>query len=135
MALIVWSPDLEVGVKIIDEQHYALVGMINRLSEAMSSGKGKLVLGAILGELIDYTGKHFATEERLMREHAYAHSPSHQAEHRELVRRVTEFKQKFDDGGGSLAISVLNFLCDWLKKHIQESDKKFGKHLLDCGVR
>jgi hemerythrin len=135
MSLIVWGQNLEVGVAMIDAQHRELVAIVNRLSDAMAAGKGKAVVGVILMELITYTQKHFETEERLMREHAYVSAPSHQSEHRALVKRVSEFKAKFDSGAATLAISVLNFLCDWLKTHIQESDKKLGKYLVEQGVK
>lgn len=58
------------------------------------------------------TQTHFATEENLMREHAYDHASSHQTEHPNLVKRVTDFKSQFDAGTVALAIPVPNFLGD-----------------------
>ena len=37
---------------------------------------------------------------------------------------VAELKAKFATGGVALAIDVMNFLRDWLKKHTLKSDKE-----------
>jgi hemerythrin len=135
MALIVWGPTLQVGIKIIDQQHKGLIDLINRLNEAMAAGKGKTVLGEILQELIRYTQTHFATEERLMSEHPYESAPTHKAEHSKFMKTVGAFKSDFESGNAAISVTVLNFLCDWLKDHIQHSDKKFGRALASSGVK
>ena len=71
MALIKWTSALSVAVPEIDLQHQKLVSLINQLHESMLSGKGREVLGGVLNELIDYTKRHFADEEELMRRHNY----------------------------------------------------------------
>ena len=134
MAFISWDSKLTVGVKIIDEQHKTLVELVNRLHDAMASGQGKMILGNILSELIGYTQSHFSTEEQLMHDHAYVYALGHEAEHRKLVKDVAEFKQKFDHGNATLSVAMLNFLCNWLQVHIQESDKRLGEHLVSKGV-
>jgi hemerythrin-like metal-binding protein len=134
MSLIVWSPILHVGIQIIDEQHKKLIDIINRLNEAMSQGKGKAVMGRILDELIEYTKTHFSMEERLMREHTYSHSPSHQSEHKKFIKSIGDFKTKYESGDTTLSVSILTFLCDWLTHHIQESDKALGRELREKNV-
>ncbi len=135
MPMFIWGPELMVGVQIIDDQHLGLVDLINRLSDAMRSGKGNEVLGVILYKLIQYTESHFATEEQLMREHNYTYASSHQVAHRKLIGRVTQFKAEFESDEVALSISVLDFLCDWLRQHIQQSDKKFAQELNALGVK
>jgi len=62
---------LSVNIQSIDEQHKKLVALVNNLNDAMSSGKGQLIMGKILDDLVAYTKTHFATEERLMTTHTY----------------------------------------------------------------
>lgn len=130
MALIDWSDRLSVNVGTIDADHKRLVAMANELYEAMRGGKGKDALGKILDGLISYTRTHFAREESYMSLHDYPKAADHRAEHAAFVKKVGEVKAKFDAGDGSvLSMQVLNFLAEWLAKHIQGSDRALGVYL------
>jgi len=135
MALITWGPMLFVGVKEIDEQHKKLVELVNQLNDAMHGGQGKQALAPVLNELIRYTQYHFGTEERLMAAHPYEASPAHKEEHRKFVTDVSAFKAKFDSGNAMISTEIMNFLRDWLSKHILQTDKKFAKSLNAAGVK
>lgn len=135
MSLLVWGPNLRVGITLIDQQHERLVALINALNDTMGAGKSRSVLAGILDELISYTNTHFASEEDLMRQHAYGDAPSHKSEHSQLLAKVADFKQQFDSGNTKIAGSLLTFLCDWLSEHILGTDMRFGRTLLEKGVK
>jgi hemerythrin-like metal-binding protein len=135
MALITWSPMLAVGVKEIDDQHQKLVALVNQLNDAMHAGKGKEALSPVLNELVRYTAYHFGTEEKLMAKHTYASTTEHKAEHVKFVADVTAFKKKFESGNAMISTEIMNFLRDWLSKHILQTDKKFAKALNALGVK
>lgn len=126
MAFIEWSDDLSVKNLIIDSEHKKLVETTNKLHAAMREGKGSAVLGNILNELITYTKTHFKNEENIMRQHNYVHLDEHIAEHNTFVKEVETFYEKYKSGSVAVTISLISFLKDWLVKHIQGSDKKFG---------
>ena len=71
MELISWKDSLNVGIVEIDEQHKKLVGLINKLFEAMANGKSSEIMKSVLGELSNYVNTHFATEEKLMKQFGY----------------------------------------------------------------
>jgi hemerythrin len=129
-----WSPALSVNVKQFDDQHKKLVNMVNDLHDAMKIGKGNEVLGKILDGLISYTASHFADEERLMTTHAYPGFSAHKVEHEKLVKQVLELQQKFRSGQPILTNNVMTFLKDWLVKHIQGDDKKYGIYFNSKGI-
>ncbi|MDE2369345.1 MAG: hemerythrin family protein [Burkholderiales bacterium] len=126
MALITWGPILTVGHKEIDEQHQKLVALVNQLNDAMHAGQGKEALQRVLAELVRYTQYHFGTEERLMAANKYPLSAEHKAEHVKFVADVGAFKKKFDAGNATLSVEIMNFLRDWLGKHILQTDKKLA---------
>lgn len=134
MSLLNWSAAFCVGVNEIDDQHKKLVDMANRLNDAMQKGQGKEALGKILNELVDYTVYHFGTEERLMGQHQYPNQAAHKEEHKKLIHDVGAFKAKFDKGDAAITSEIMNFLRDWLTKHILQSDKLFAKDLNSKGV-
>lgn len=133
MALIVWDARLETGHSKIDEQHKSLVEIFNRLHEAMKQGKGKGELEGILVFLKDYTVTHFAMEEALMDQHAYSGAAQHKAIHADLVRQVADLVTRFQAGTTSLTLPVMNFLEDWLVKHIQGEDCRMAQELKGKG--
>jgi len=135
MPLLLWGPMLEVGVAEIDTQHRKLVDLANELADAQVAGKGKDVLGKILTELVRYTVTHFTTEERLMDKHKYPATADHKQLHKELVKTVSDFKTKFDKGDALLSQEIMNFLRDWLTKHIMNIDKALAKDLKQKGVK
>ncbi len=136
MPLVVWSEKLSVGVPSIDNQHKKLVTLLNQLHDGMMNGKGKEVVGPVLRGLIDYTASHFKYEEQLFDKTTYPEAARHKKEHDDLVKRVLEIQQKYEQSGpGILTIQVMNFLKDWLTNHILGSDMRYSDHLIAKGVR
>ncbi len=135
MPLITWGPMLTVGHKEIDDQHQKLVALVNQLNDAMHAGRGRDALSPVLNELVRYTVYHFGTEERLMAASKYPASAEHKAEHTKFVAEVGAFKKKFDTGNATLSVEIMNFLRDWLGKHILQTDKKLAAALKGSGQR
>jgi len=135
MALMTWNDALSVKVGEFDDQHKKLVNLVNNLHDAMKSGQGKEMIGKTLTALIDYTQKHFAAEERLMKQHCYPEYEEHKKEHNMLVLKVLDFKTGFEAGKAPLTQDVLTFLRDWVVKHIQGIDKKYGVFFNSKGVK
>jgi len=134
MALITWSETLSVNIKEIDEQHKKIVGMVNELHSAMGAGKGKEMLGPILSGLVDYTKTHFDTEEKYMQKFGYPQYPMHKTEHDTLTKQVMDLNTQYQTGKAVITVTIMNFLKDWLSKHIQETDKKYGPFLNAKGI-
>ncbi len=135
MALITWSNMLSTGVIEQDAQHKRLIDIINKLNDAMQTGKGNEVMGKVLSELVNYTVMHFGYEEKMMAQHKYEDSPAHKTEHEKFVQTAGELKKKFDSGNAVISVEIMNFLRDWLTGHIMKTDKKLGKALNNAGVK
>lgn len=135
MALINWTDDLKTGADIFDEQHKNLVNLINRLHEGMAQGKGRDILSTILSDLVSYTEKHFAEEERAMQHFRYPGYADQVQQHKALKAKVVEFRDRFSRGQVMMTPEVMNFLRDWLTQHIQRSDKQYGPFFKQAGFR
>lgn len=136
MGEITWCSDFCVGVAEIDAQHERLVSMVNELFRAYMQGQERKVLYGIVTNLGDYTAYHFSTEERLMAAHGYPEAAAHRAEHREFVGKSIDFLLAYaSDKMENLAPEVLDYLEDWLLKHIRGTDVKLGKFLRAKGVQ
>jgi hemerythrin len=126
MALIEWSSDLSVNVSEIDAQHQRLITLINQLNDAMKQGKGKDVLGKTIGDLFSYAGSHFAKEEEYFTRFKYPEAATHKGKHAEFIKKISEFKEGYDQGRLALTLEIMNFLKDWLRNHIQGVDKRYS---------
>lgn len=135
MALIQWSPEYSVKVGEIDQQHQKLITMINELNDAMLRGKGKEVLARIIDGLIAYTQAHFSKEELYFDKYKYPDAIAHKEEHKAFVKKVTEFREAFQKNSMNLTINVMDFLSDWLKKHICGTDKKYSDFFNKNGLK
>lgn len=124
-AFINWTSEFSVQVHEIDNQHKRLIGMINELNVAMSEGRTKHSISVILDQLIDYTGSHFATEEKYMQQFQYSGYTNHKAVHTTFVNKVLAFKSDFESGKALLSKDIMIFLKDWLKQHILGTDKQY----------
>lgn len=134
MALITWDQSFSVKVERCDSEHRKLFDLINALYDAMKVGKGRAVLQQIVSELSDYTQTHFRAEEGLMERAKYPGLAGHRLEHQRFVAKVHDFKKDLDAGIGGNAVAVLEFLKDWLAKHIKTIDQKYSTHLNSCGI-
>lgn len=134
MSLMTWNDSYSVGVKTIDQQHTGLFAMVNELHTAMMNGHAKDVVGALLGKLIKYTLDHFAYEERMMGSAKYPQLADHHTHHVDLTRQVEEFMARYKRGDTTVNIELLQFLSDWLTKHILQEDKQYGPWMKSHGV-
>lgn len=134
MDLFRWEDSYSVNNDEIDKQHMKLVGMINNLAASMAEAKGREVVGNIISELVDYTNTHFRYEEGIFNRISYPESHEHKKEHLAFEQKISEFKQGFDSGKLTVTVEVLNFLCDWLREHILETDKKYGNYIIEHDI-
>lgn len=135
MSFIKWKPDLSVNVDVLDEQHQGLIGMVNDLADAMQEQKEKDALGSILEGLANYADQHFKTEEKYFVEFGYPETEDHKQEHRMFARKVLDFQDKFENEILFPSTDLLNFLCDWFKNHIKETDSRYSQFFNEHGLR
>ena len=135
MALLTWNDKYSVGVQSIDKQHAVLFESLNDLHAAMMKGNAKAATATLLRNLLAYTRDHFSAEEAMMASVRYPGLAAHREKHRDLAKKVEEFADRYERGEVTLNVQLLNFLRDWLTKHIQGSDHEYGPWMNEHGVR
>jgi hemerythrin len=134
MPLMEWTGELGVNVKEIDEQHKKLIGLINKLHDAMLAGQGKQALEGTLQELAAYTVYHFGVEEKYMQQFKYPGYLRHKAAHTAFVKKVTDFQDDFSHNRLGVTLELMNFLKDWVNNHIRETDKQYSALFKEKGL-
>ena len=135
MMLIEWDASLSVGNEKIDKDHEVLVGIVNKLDDAINQAHGNDVISDILSELSDYIGYHFEHEEQIMRRHHYPASDEHVQEHSDLIKGLDTLVYEFEASPTTVTADTLEFLKHWLIDHVRGCDMKLGSFLQGKGMR
>ncbi|NMA61178.1 MAG: hemerythrin family protein [Firmicutes bacterium] len=128
---IKWTPDLAVGVSLIDEQHKELFAKINGLIEACNRGKGKDEVAKTIEYLRSYVVFHFRDEQNLMQQNGFPEYDQHKALHDAFVEGLKQLSSELDEKGPglSLVLKTNRIVVDWLVNHINRKDKIFGEFM------
>jgi hemerythrin len=129
MSFMTWNDKFSVGAKTIDQQHARLFATVNELHAAMMNGRAKNVVGSLLEKLIKYTVEHFACEEHLLQAAKYPGLVTQRAHHADFTRQVDEFIARYKRSDDTVNIGLLQFLSDWLTRHIQREDRRYSPFL------
>jgi len=133
--MIKWSAMMETGIPTIDRQHKRLVELVNELFGVVNSKGSRYSLESVLNGLVTYTAEHFQTEEQLFDQYGYSETVEHKQAHAKLVEQVVTFQQQFKAGESEIDFDLLNFLKNWLVKHIMQTDMRYVSFFKDQGVQ
>ena len=126
-----WTPDLQLGIPLIDGQHRRLVEQLAAVRDAVAAGRGAREVLQAIAFLEEYTTEHFHTEERYMAGHRYPGLERHRAIHaafRSNVHRAVLAVEKWR-GTGPAAELVERMLVHWYLRHIRGTDQKYAAHV------
>ncbi len=130
-----WSEGMSVKVASIDEEHKRLVAMINTLHAEMREKRGLSAQRKTIDEMVDYASTHFAHEEKYMNKFQFPGTAQHLEAHAAFTKKALELKQRADAAGFILTAEILDFLKNWLQRHILGMDRQYISCFLENGVR
>ena len=125
MAIMIWNETYSVGVRELDDQHKALIRMINEMQYAMNNDKGQEAISSIVKQMFDYMEVHFTTEEGYMQRCDYPGLLAHQQKHGEFRDKAKDLGDRVNSGEFVLSFEIIQFLSDWLQNHIMVTDMKY----------
>lgn len=130
---IYWTPDLEVGIEEIDEQHRQLFSLAGDFYTGLQKGAGREILAKMLEDLTTYAGLHFITEEGYLQGHP--NLMQHRQLHYSFIKQLNQFERDYLHGDISLAINIVIFATNWLREHIPGTDKQYFLDLKKTDIR
>jgi hemerythrin len=124
---IVWKPEYNLGIHIIDEQHRGIVTTINSLFYAMQNKHGEKILESVVNMVTEYTHIHFDVEEDFLRKFGFTDFEKHHEWHSELRHALssTENKSLWERNPQEF----LDFLKNWWIDHICKKDRIFRDYI------
>ena len=123
-----WSPNLALGIPLIDGQHRNLVERLEGLLRALQSDRPEHDLRQCLDFVDRYTHEHFHTEERFMAMHSFPGLGAHQKQHREFQATVVKARRFIESNPRSdqSAQLVRSLLVNWYLHHIRGADQEYA---------
>jgi hemerythrin len=131
---LVWSHSSLVGVQAMDDQHGILMDTVNELRVRLLQGASREAIGTQLERLIEFTGMHFACEEKLLEVHGYPGLKAHRAEHQKLMREIRLALERTQHGQSGDLQPLLDFLRNWFTQHVEREDMFYGEWLNSRGI-
>lgn len=129
--LLAWSSSLDTGLDQVDQEHRALVDIVNALARQRQAGAGVAVLRTLCDELGLYARVHFAHEESLL--DAWPVDPARKAAHRHAHRafaaRIARAGELVAADPAAVVDHLLSFLVKWLVHHIRGVDAAMAREI------
>jgi hemerythrin-like metal-binding protein len=125
MSFFEWTPQLDVHIPAMNEEHRWLISFMNRLHDEVKTGADRASQGKTLEELGKATVKHFADEELVMARMGFPKLDHHRKLHQQLLTKFGVHAEAFK-AGGPLGDEFFHFLKFWLSAHIQCMDMQYS---------
>ena len=126
MSIMKWTESLSVGVTEIDNQHKAIINIINKIYDCVVSNQGRENVEALLPELYWYASEHFKHEELYMYENSYSAVKEHKSKHESMLAKIQDVMKDFDNEFKN-PNDLTEFLKDWLINHIMVEDMGYAR--------
>ena len=125
---IQWKKTYETGHPLIDAEHRLLVMFFRKLDVAIKTHESRETVLRIVQEVTRCVKFHFTSEENLMHETNFPGIKEHMAVHTHLLMELNKMTKKLTSCR-EFPEDVLDFLSDWLIKHIAHHDKLLARHI------
>ncbi len=130
-----WHPNYSVFVKELDDQHKVLIDMINQIYNAYLQNLNKEKVLEIITKMSEYAALHFANEEKYFEKFGYEDAEKHISEHTNFLKKAAAFQSDYKQNKILLSLQVINFLQEWLNKHMLGTDKKYVSCFQNGGLK
>lgn len=130
-----WEGKYSVGVEEIDNQHKKMFAVINELLDSLEASNTREHIENIIKSLVEYKMFHFETEEKYFKEFNYDGAEDHINRHKEFNDKLVFLQQKYPIYEPAFAYELVDFLEDWLIKHLMITDQKYVKCFHEHGLK
>ena len=129
MPHIQWKDRYNINFREIDAQHQGLLDILNAMIDLMEGRRRAEQVERAFGDLGEYAGVHFSSEERYMQAAGYPKLAEHCREHEVFATRVRELRRTYDPEDPHFVSETVDFLKRWYLDHITQMDQEYAPFL------
>ena len=129
MGLLTWKPEYSVGIESMDVEHRELIDLINTVYTKLGASPSVEDIEDCLEEILSGISLHFALEERIMRDNAYAEYDDHKENHEDLLDEIRDLMDQFAADPKEGARLLEDRLSGWFTSHFGTFDARLHGQL------
>lgn len=131
MSAFQWKEEYNLNIEEIDKQHKKLMEIGRRAYDiaVIDDGYDRYdEIMTILDELLEYTKYHFEYEENMLKKYDYEHIHNQEEEHAFYVYKINDVasREDIDDNQRKVVLEIIDFLSEWISKHIMVADREYA---------
>ena len=123
---MVWTEEFECGMAPFDDQHRLLLDLVNELSANLDAEESEAIenFQTVITRTFDAAAKHFADEERVMREGGVdmRHVGQHCTDHQRFIDQINNIWDARHTIVSPASV-LLEFLAAWIRFHVLDEDQ------------
>ena len=133
MSKLQWIEEYGIGNEFLDDQHRLIFKTIGDLEEQLNAEAHSEVCSEIISTMVEYSARHFKSEEAYMAQIGYPELEQHRQKHRDFIKKTMEFCRAAIHDTGDFSGQILVYLKEWWVHHILEEDMKYHDHNKQSG--
>ena len=124
MTLLQWKPEYSIGIESMDDEHREMMRLINDIYAELDSDSDADLVNQCLGDIFNTISMHFALEEKIMKDGAYAEFQAHKNDHEELLDEIRALMDDYYDNPATGARVLEKSLSGWFGAHFSTFDAR-----------
>jgi|TARA_Y100000310_G_C20681205_1_gene816069 hemerythrin len=134
MERIEWSDEFNMGVGLFDQQHKALLHLVNRLIDSSGVSDDQAIVADVMAELLRLAYDHFDYEEKFMVQYGYPDYEAHKKQHLDFIHKTQALSEAAQLRVHGVPEWLLIHVRKWFGEHIREEDMKYKTFLKESGM-
>ena len=127
-----WAEEFECGMAMFDDQHRLLMDLVNELSANLDAEESEAIenFQTVITRTFDAAAKHFADEERVMREGGVdmRHVGQHCTDHQRFIDQINNIWDARHTIVSPASV-LLEFLAAWIRFHVVDQDQALVRQI------
>jgi hemerythrin-like metal-binding protein len=129
MKLIEWDDSFRVGIDDIDNQHKALVQLVNMIISQYHKKISPSNLVSLLEQFIQQFLYHAVYEENYLRNEGFAISPEHKKEHENTIMELKHLQEQILNESITFTEKLMDYFIQLIQTHLSDIDQRDFKRL------
>jgi len=126
---LLWLPDYDTGVVVIDNYHKKYLDIYNSLIDSIKETIEDTNMQLIFHKLMHYVENLLIDEEILFKEFHYPKLKNHKESHLQFTEKILDFYKKYNEEKTTVVYELADYLNNWFQTHILQYDKEAIEYL------
>ncbi len=129
MSNIVDAIRTTLGEGRMNHEHSTQIKLVDLLCSSVEQRLPPHEVGAVIDQLVAYTGLHFLSEQLIMRQHEFGGHEQHATAHNEILEHLREMQARLNRSQENPSSEEVQQARAMILGHIAEQDRQLHNHI------